>query len=441
MVANLALTDEVHELYRQIDIYRAEIKRHEEELTSIELELKEVSTQHEQYAVLSDIISRLDKLEEIGSASLFWEGIADDDKKQEHIEKLRNDTQFFERKIKNITTRHEHIVAEIKFKKEEIEYLQDDIETLRTEAEESKDEYIIEREITPLPYRMMIMPWTKNDEDEKRYRKILLAVLLYSILLGLLIPMYHVPIPDRMEVVEIPERLAELIKKPKPEPKPVQKPVEDKKPKPTEKEKTKAREKVANTGLLALKNNLANLLDDKTESKLGAAADLSNAGSDARKTQRSIITSQATTGSGGVKSSSVSRSVGDGRSKVGGVSFTRVTSGIGVGAEDDRPLSSGPGPSRTDEEIQIVFDRYKAALYRIYNRELRKNPTLQGKMVLRLRIEPDGTVSLCKVENTDIDSKALSAQVVERVKTFKFGAKDGVPPVTILYPIDFLPAS
>jgi hypothetical protein len=30
--------------------------------------------------------------------------------------------------------------------------------------------------------------------------------------------------------------------------------------------------------------------------------------------------------------------------------------------------------------------------------------------------------------------------VVARVKTFDFGAKQGVPPVTIVYPIDFLPA-
>jgi hypothetical protein len=34
----------------------------------------------------------------------------------------------------------------------------------------------------------------------------------------------------------------------------------------------------------------------------------------------------------------------------------------------------------------------------------------------------------------------LAAQVVERVKTFNFGAKV-VPPVTIIYPIDFLPTA
>jgi len=41
-----------------------------------------------------------------------------------------------------------------------------------------------------------------------------------------------------------------------------------------------------------------------------------------------------------------------------------------------------------------VFDRYKASFYRLYNRELRNNPALKGQMVLRLTIEPDGSVSM-----------------------------------------------
>ena len=88
-----------------------------------------------------------------------------------------------------------------------------------------------------------------------------------------------------------------------------------------------------------------------------------------------------------------------------------------------------------------MFDRYKAALYRIYNRELRKNPTLQGKVVIRLTIEPDGAVSACNMESSDIDSPALEQKIVARVLKFNFGTKEGVPAVTILYPIDFLPAS
>ncbi len=62
-------------------------------------------------------------------------------------------------------------------------------------------------------------------------------------------------------------------------------------------------------------------------------------------------------------------------------------------------------------------------------------------MVLRITIEPNGGVSFVKVESTDMDHKKLLEEIVERVKKFNFGAKEGVPQITILYPIDFLPAS
>ncbi len=61
-------------------------------------------------------------------------------------------------------------------------------------------------------------------------------------------------------------------------------------------------------------------------------------------------------------------------------------------------------------------------------------------MVLRLTIEPDGSVSMCALQSTDMDAPDLATQVVGRVRTINFGSKD-VPAVTIVYPIDFLPAA
>jgi hypothetical protein len=125
-----------------------------------------------------------------------------------------------------------------------------------------------------------------------------------------------------------------------------------------------------------------------------------------------------------------------------GVSVGRATSSIAPAGGGDRPKArAGVGPSRTDEEIQIVFDRYKASFYRLYNRELRNNPTLQGQMVLRLTIEPDGSVSMCVLQSSNMNAPDLAAQVVGRVKTINFGAKEGVQAITIAYPIDFLPAT
>jgi len=71
---------------------------------------------------------------------------------------------------------------------------------------------------------------------------------------------------------------------------------------------------------------------------------------------------------------------------------------------------------------------------------LRRDPTLRGKILMRITIEPDGSVSMCKVESTDLASPELVKKIVERVRRFNFGPKEDVQRMTILYPIDFLPA-
>ena len=233
-----------------------------------------------------------------------------------------------------------------------------------------------------------------------------------------------------------------------------------------------ARKKAERVGIMAFKNSLADLMNETPVAKLGTEARLSNerprvAGR--AVAQRSLVAMQAKGGSsGGIAYAEVSRNIGSGNvDRLGGpgvirggdgigrgsgdgtgvgngdgtgVGFARVESAIASLEESSRPLSDGVAPGRTDEEIQIVFDRYKAALYRIYNKELRKDPTLRGKILLRISIEPSGAVSLCKVESTDLASPELVAKIVERIKRFNFGPKEDVPKLTILYPIDFLPA-
>jgi hypothetical protein len=226
------------------------------------------------------------------------------------------------------------------------------------------------------------------------------------------------------------------------------------------------REKVGNVGILAFRDKIASLSRDKVTPRLGAEARYSAADEVGRASARSGLTTSAPGSSGGINVSSLNRNVGGGGGGIGGgrgggsggaggggvgggtgsggggLPVTRATSAITAVGGDDRPKARGGlGPSRTDEEIQIVFDRHKASFYRLYSRELRNNPTLQGKMVLRLTIEPDGSVSMCVLHSTDMDAPDLATQVVSRVKTINFGAKEGVQALTIVYPIDFLPAA
>jgi hypothetical protein len=208
---------------------------------------------------------------------------------------------------------------------------------------------------------------------------------------------------------------------------------------------------VGTAGILKYKDQFASLAQDQNAARLGSDARYTAADEVGQASSRSVLTTNTPGSSGGIDAGSLSRSVGGGGGRGGGggglggpgVQVARAKSSIaGIGGGDGRPKAhSGPGASRTDEEIQIVFDRYKSAFYRDYNRTLRINPTLQGKMVLRLTIEPDGSVSMCQLQSTDMDAPDLVAQVVNRVKTINFGPKDGVQAVTIVYPIDFLPAT
>jgi hypothetical protein len=209
-----------------------------------------------------------------------------------------------------------------------------------------------------------------------------------------------------------------------------------------------AEERVGKTGILALRDKIASMARDKAAPRLGNDARY-GAADNGGPSSHSRLTTNAPGSSGGINLAGLSRMVGGGGGGgaggggggIPGLPVGKATSGIaGIGG-GDRPLAhSGPGPSRTDEEIQIVFDRYKAQFYRLYNRALRNDPTLKGQMVLRLTIEPDGSVSMCKLQSSDMNAPELADQVVNITKTINFGAKEGVQALTISYPIDFLPA-
>src|SRR5712692_8075220 len=206
-----------------------------------------------------------------------------------------------------------------------------------------------------------------------------------------------------------------------------------------------AKSRVGNTGILALKDKIASLAQDTVVVPLGADARHVAADDVGRPSARSLLTSNTPGTSGGINLASLSRSVGGGGGGgagggIQGVAVGRATSSIASIGGGERPVAhGGPGASRTDEEIQIVFDRYKASFYRLYNRALRNDPTLKGQMVLRLTIQPDGSVSMCKLQSSDMSAPDLADQVVKIVLTINFGAKE-VQAVTISYPIDFLPA-
>jgi len=309
------------------------------------------------------------------------------------------------------------------------------------------------------------LPWSISAEDERRFRKIVTIVLVLTVALGIAIPMLPTFKKSVEQEVELPPRVAKLIfekrtaPKPKPKPKVVEKkpepkPVEKKKPLPKKKQPPKvakkpepkpkkppvdaleqARKKASSAGLLALQDSLADLRDQSVDELKGGRR-LNDSGSTAKKTERALVTSKVGSGSAGINTSTMSRSTGS--TQLAARTATEVKSSI-VKTSLKKKSKNARGASRSQEDIQIVFDRNKSAIFNIYNRALRKDPTLQGKLVVQLSIAPSGKVTGITLVSSELGDQALERKLLARIKMINFGAKP-VDSVTITYPIDFLPS-
>jgi len=433
------------------------------ELRSLEAQLEALATERNQHRLLHQACDALAELGKLGGGPLFWGSAEALTNGEQQLGRARERVTAFEGRIGELEARHQSTREQIDKQQYRVGLIEDALFEAQDEEERLRQEWIVEREVVGLHSRPLVMPWTWGGEDDRRFQKSLLGTLAVCLLLALIFPLIRLPLAPAPEQTAPEQVLHITMALPRPPPPPrvlpppppklaVQKPIE--KPTPQQAHKAPTEEPVKPAvetpeppkpaGLMVFKEQLAALANAKVNPALGAQASINNANSSAGTPERAMLTTSAPGTSGGINLAAVSRGLGPGggseRNAIQGGALTQASSGIGTATAASRPVSGGPGPGRTDEEIQIVFDRHKAQLYRLYNLELRRDPTLQGKIILRLTIEPDGSVSLCQLHATNMNAPELAQQVVERVKTFNFGAKV-VPPVTIIYPIDFLPAA
>jgi TonB family protein len=295
-------------------------------------------------------------------------------------------------------------------------------------------------------YRSYDLPWEVNPEDQRRLRRLLAGGLLLLLLFAVILPFIH--LPKQTEVPEaVPERLARLMVEEKPKPPPV---VEQPKPKPETKpvpvpkpvDKTAdARKKAQNSGLLKFQDELADLRQNVDLTPLGQTKNLQGAVGQDSHAERSLIASKAGGASAGITTANASRGFGTGAGSLTGHDTTAVTSRIAAAGTGGSVSKGGSGkPSRSQEEIALVFDRNKGAIYALYGRALRDTPELQGKLVLEFTIAPSGEVTECHVVSSELKNAELESKIVARVKLFRFEAKD-VAAITSTKPIEFVPTT
>ena len=162
-----------------------------------------------------------------------------------------------------------------------------------------------------------------------------------------------------------------------------------------------------------------------------------------------MIAGKATGGSGGINTAALSRDTGgialSGRETtridspgggLGGLSAEAGGRGRGEGSASGTGTVRVKAPAkraiwlpaaivgggRSDESIRRVMDQQKGGIFAIYNRALRQDPTLQGKFVFEMVIEPSGEVSAVKLISSELSDNDLVAKILARIRLINFGA-------------------
>lgn len=308
------------------------------------------------------------------------------------------------------------------------------------------------------------LPWVEGREDRLFKRLLIISTLLFLII-GMFMNSITLPETQQQKLMDIAPRLAKLIvekNKIPPPPKPVKKEIKkpepkkkkevkkpQEKPKPVTKPKPKpkpvdtraaARRIAEKSGLMALQDDLADLresfdvtdIGDKPQLKTGKQAETIISTSD-------FLTAKASQGSGGIKTDTLNRQIKSSELA------QRKTSQIKSKIESASKITSNAiarksrTARRSQEEIERVFQKNKGAIFNIYNRELRKDPTLQGKVIVELTIAANGSVTKCIIVSSELGHEKLEKRLLSKIKKFIFSSKK-VPAITVTYPIDFLPS-
>lgn len=309
------------------------------------------------------------------------------------------------------------------------------------------------------------LPWSSSIDDDKRFTKILLAFLVVMLVMSAIVTIVNLPEVPRAEKEKLPPQLARVVleKQELPPPKPVEPPKpeekkpepkpEEVKPEPVEKPKEpvkappkptleKAREQAENSGVMQFKDDLAEMREMMQTSAIETAATtVTNSTGEAAQIDRAMITSGAKVASGGINTAALSRDTGG--VALSGRETTKVKSGLAEGTKKAGQATAGNsdgtgGAARSEEEIRKIMEQHKGAIYSIYNRALRQNAALEGKMVVKIVIDPSGKIVEASLVSSELGDKDLETRILQRIRLITFPASN-VARTTLNQTFDFLP--
>jgi protein TonB len=293
--------------------------------------------------------------------------------------------------------------------------------------------------VLPPYYRRYDLPWSPSEEMERRFRAILRNLAIVFAIIAVIMPF----LPRHQIVVNtesLPERVVQLVMEPPPPPPP---PPPPKPEKPAEKAPAVPKPvvpvdpRVKAQKSLQVFDQLAALRDVDMDKFAKNQPKTTDPG-DVSVVSRNIISSKVGGTSGGI-SGPTSSGLAAGSGSLRGIYTTQVKDpNLGASGQATRAGGSGK-PSRSADEIALVFTKNKGAIDAMYARALRDAPALQGKVVLEITITPSGDITAARIISSELNDKEFESKLLARIRLFKFEAKD-VATLTATKPIDFFPA-
>ncbi|MBT8148764.1 MAG: AgmX/PglI C-terminal domain-containing protein [Pseudomonadales bacterium] len=313
-----------------------------------------------------------------------------------------------------------------------------------------------------------VLPWTTGVVEDQRFNRWLKHALGILLMIAILLPWLPLPVLEKpvvekkrstytrliIEEKKLPppkivkpapvkkkpqaKKQAAPVKKPsmKKSVKPVSKPKVVKKSKPVDLAK-QARDKAAKTGVLAFADDLAAMRQQVDVSNV-KVSNMARGAAKATSSSRKLLSARASTSVAGIASAALSKDTGG--VALSGRETTRIYAPAGdfdAGAEE--VASDGADyAGRSSESVRRVMDANKGSIFSIYNRALRKDGSLAGKVLFNMVIEPSGVISAISLVSSELADEALVRKILARIKMVNFGAEP-VAQTNVNYSFDFLP--
>ncbi|MDX1676422.1 AgmX/PglI C-terminal domain-containing protein [Arsukibacterium sp.] len=310
---------------------------------------------------------------------------------------------------------------------------------------------------------MTTLSWqagTGWQQEDQFFSRAVIGGLVLLLLLSIAVPLYQVPERSRQQQEQLPPQLArvmleqrditppEPIALPEPEPEPAPEPEPEPEPQVVEARTVtpeQARATAQQAGLLAMQDELAALRQTFTVNQ--QAPQLQREGQQRAATvEPERISNPELAKTAAKAAAAVSADVA--RADLNRAASTELAEAELRGLASAAPVSANSTGNasndaanqggRSEASIRQTLEANKSSLYTLYNRALRANPLLKGKVVFELVINPDGSLQQVSIVESELKDERLERQLTLRLQAVNFGAAD-VLPTRSKWTIAFLP--